>query len=325
MTSNPLFIIVALSSVILAPMSQFGCVVAFFCTARGSFLHMPKSSSFVRSLKAPPLAVRMTLLSPPSGTPCRHWKIALCSLSAGSMLTPCFSTSGSITGPPLISVSLLASAMSLPSLIASMVGSRPAAPTIPVTTVSAPAAVAAATVPSSPNSICSGRGAPAATRRSLSSTAAASVAIDAIVGRYAAHCSAMRAALVPADSASISKFCGHAETMSRVCVPIDPVHPRRDSRFLKVAPSSVLSRVSFWDDSEFTGAAGRFSQPSPVPAEPETRPEAKSGGGEVEALRDGRNVWRGGKTKAEAPTAEEATRPIVPAAILILITNQFSS
>ena len=36
LTSSPLFIIVALSRVILAPMSQFGCVVAFAWTALGS-------------------------------------------------------------------------------------------------------------------------------------------------------------------------------------------------------------------------------------------------------------------------------------------------
>ena len=45
-----------------------------------------------------------------------------------------FSRSGRMTGPPAMRVSLLASAMRLPSLMASMVGSRPAQPTIPVTT-----------------------------------------------------------------------------------------------------------------------------------------------------------------------------------------------
>ena len=37
-----------------------------------------------------PEAVRMILLSAPGGKPCRDWKMALCSESAGSMLTYCY-------------------------------------------------------------------------------------------------------------------------------------------------------------------------------------------------------------------------------------------
>ena len=69
LTSNPLFVIVALSSVIFAPMSQLGCVVAFACTALLSASHIRNNSSFVKSLNAPPDAVRIILLRPPGGTP----------------------------------------------------------------------------------------------------------------------------------------------------------------------------------------------------------------------------------------------------------------
>mmetsp|Transcript_46879 Transcript_46879/g.135082 ORF Transcript_46879/g.135082 Transcript_46879/m.135082 type:complete len:217 (-) Transcript_46879:324-974(-) len=216
MTSRPLFIIVALSRVIFAPMSQLGCVVALACTARGSSSHILNSSSLVKSRKAPPDAVRITLRRPPSGTPWRHWKMALCSLSAGSMLMPCSLTRGLITGPPLIKVSLFAKAISFFNLIASIVGFRPAAPTIPVTTVSALSMVEAARIPSSPNKISGIFLHPAASKRSFSSSAALAVPMLAIFGLYLRTCSAINSALFPADKASTTKFSGQASTMSRV-------------------------------------------------------------------------------------------------------------
>jgi len=89
-----LFIIVALSTVIFAPMSQFGCVVAFLRTTSGSSLAIRRSVAASKSRNAPPLAVRMTLRIAPGGTPCRHWKMAECSESAGVMVAPYFSRRG---------------------------------------------------------------------------------------------------------------------------------------------------------------------------------------------------------------------------------------
>mmetsp|Transcript_20478 Transcript_20478/g.50900 ORF Transcript_20478/g.50900 Transcript_20478/m.50900 type:complete len:314 (+) Transcript_20478:768-1709(+) len=269
MTSNPLFIIVALSRVILAPMSQLGWVVALACTARGSSWHILKSSSLDKSRKAPPEAVRMTRRKPPSGTPCRHWKMALCSLSAGSMLMPCSLTRGLMTGPPLMSVSLFARAMSFFNLIASMVGWSPAAPTIPVTTVSAESIVEHARIPSSPCMIVGMLDIPADSRFDLSSAAASAVAIETTFGVYFRTCSVMSFELVPAERASTTKLSGQASTISRVWVPIDPVDPRRESRFWKVAPSNDFESVSFRDSALFTGAEGSI-HPSPVPALPDT-------------------------------------------------------
>jgi hypothetical protein len=60
-----------------------------------------------------------------------HWKMALCSESAGRMLTPYLAASGSTYGPPAISVSLFARQMSLPCSIAATVGCSPAQPTMP--------------------------------------------------------------------------------------------------------------------------------------------------------------------------------------------------
>mmetsp|Transcript_10531 Transcript_10531/g.22199 ORF Transcript_10531/g.22199 Transcript_10531/m.22199 type:complete len:305 (+) Transcript_10531:293-1207(+) len=261
---------VALSRVILAPMSQLGWVVALACTARGSSRHILKSSSLVKSRKAPPEAVKMTRRRPPSGTPWRHWKMALCSLSAGRRLMPCSLTRGLMTGPPLMSVSLLARAMSFFNLMASMVGWSPAAPTIPVTTVSAESIVAAARMPSSPCMMLGILAMPASSRLDLSSCAAFSVAIETTLGLYFKTCSVMSFELVPADKASTTKLSGQASTMSRVCVPMDPVDPRRESRFWKVAPSKDFSSVSLREASLLTGAEGSI-HPSPVPALPDTR------------------------------------------------------
>lgn len=73
----------------------------------------------------------------------RHWKIAECSESAGMTLTPYFFNRGTIAGPPEMRVSLLAKAMVFFFLMASTVGSKPAQPTMPVTTTSAFFSVAA--------------------------------------------------------------------------------------------------------------------------------------------------------------------------------------
>ena len=87
---------------------------------------------------------------PFGGTPCKAWKMALCSLSAGVMAVPCFFSNGRMAGPPAIRVSLFARAMSLPASMAATVGGSPAVPTTPVTTTSAPCAVAQAVAASAP-------------------------------------------------------------------------------------------------------------------------------------------------------------------------------
>ena len=83
-SSRPLFIRVAESMVIFAPMFQLGCF-------RASALVLPRSSSVFVPKKGPPdavsrILVRLLALS----LSCKHWKMAECSLSTGSSLTPCF-------------------------------------------------------------------------------------------------------------------------------------------------------------------------------------------------------------------------------------------
>ena len=90
---------------------------------------------------------------------------------------------------------------------------------------------------------------------------------DATFGEYFITCSAINCALFPALNASTIKFCGHASTMSSVCVPILPVEPKMDIRFWNVEPLKHSSSVFCSDAAELTGEDGSI-HPSPVPNDP---------------------------------------------------------
>ncbi len=135
MTSKPLFMRVAESMVIFPPMFQVGW-------ARASSTVTRSSSSLVLSRKGPPEAVRITLCKSRSPTPCRHWKMALCSLSTGRSRTLCSLTASITTLPAATSVSLFAKATSFPALMAAKVGRMPAAPTTAFNTRSTPSIAA---------------------------------------------------------------------------------------------------------------------------------------------------------------------------------------
>mmetsp|Transcript_2138 Transcript_2138/g.4924 ORF Transcript_2138/g.4924 Transcript_2138/m.4924 type:complete len:278 (-) Transcript_2138:96-929(-) len=235
---------VALSTVIFAPMSQFGWVVAFLRMNSGSSLHRRRSSSAERSRNAPPLAVRMMRLRPPGGTPWRDWKIAECSESAGVILTPNSLSSGRITGPPLMRVSLFASAMSFPALIASTVGRRPAQPTMPVTTTSASPYLATSAMPDSPNTN-SGIFPLYPDIASFSSFSVSSFFTETILGLNFLICSERRPTLVPAAKPSIENVSGRYSTMSSVCVPIEPVDPSRLIFLWNLSPEIARSTMSW--------------------------------------------------------------------------------
>mmetsp|Transcript_55482 Transcript_55482/g.131754 ORF Transcript_55482/g.131754 Transcript_55482/m.131754 type:complete len:202 (+) Transcript_55482:590-1195(+) len=198
---------VAESTVILAPMSQLGCVEAFFLTHSGSSRQRRRSSCGSMSRNAPPDAVRMTRLRPPGGTPCSDWKMAECSESAGVILTPYFLRSGRMTGPPEMSVSLFASAISLPASIAATVGSSPAHPTMPVTTTSESPYLATSISPCSPQT-SSGIFPPHPESASRSSSSALGVPTETILGLYLRICSLSSFTLFPAASPSTSKRSG---------------------------------------------------------------------------------------------------------------------
>ena len=164
-SSRPLFIRVAESMVIFAPMFQLGCL-------RASALVLPRSSSVFIPKKGPPDAVSRILVRLGAlSLSCRHWKMAECSLSTGSSFTPCFATACVTRWPPVTRLSLLARARSCPLSIAHRLAPRPAMPTTLFSTTSVPSSAASCLSPSGPTS---NRGASARPESSASSLRAAS-------------------------------------------------------------------------------------------------------------------------------------------------------
>ena len=152
MTSRPLFIRVAESIVILAPMFQLGCLRAILGV-------MAERSSLVLPKKGPPEAVNSILFRWQCRYPSRHWKIAECSESTGRILTP-FSAARAITSsPPATSVSLLARARVMPASMAARVGRRPIIPMTELRTMSAPLSPASSQRPERPVVTLTGRSA----------------------------------------------------------------------------------------------------------------------------------------------------------------------
>ncbi len=188
----------------------------------------PSRSRGSRWRKGPPEAVRTILRTLSSSAPSRHWKTALCSLSTG-INSPPFSSSACMTsGPPITSDSLFASASRFPTFNASNVGSRPAAPTSALTTISTSGCVAAASTASQP----------AAKRVPGDGTARENSpsARTANSGRCSRTCSSSASALRWAVSATTRKRSGNALMTSSVVLPIDPVEPRTATPRASITP-----------------------------------------------------------------------------------------
>ena len=97
-------------------MRQVGCRSA-------SSAVTPSSSDARRPRNGPPEAVRMSRRISDASRPCRHWWMALCSLSTGRIVTP-RRRAASVTIPPAItSTSLFASAIVFPCSIAARTAS----------------------------------------------------------------------------------------------------------------------------------------------------------------------------------------------------------
>ena len=94
----------------------------------------------------------MSLSTVPGRSAASSWCSAECSESTGMIAAPVASESCVTNSPPTTSDSLLASARSMPSPSAATVGTRPAEPTIPLSTRSQPASVMRETIPSGPAS-----------------------------------------------------------------------------------------------------------------------------------------------------------------------------
>src|SRR3954452_16342730 len=119
MTSRPLFIMVAESMEILAPMLQFGCASACAGVARAI-------CSRDQFRNGPPEAVRIRRAICWALDGEKTWKIAECSESTGITAPPASFAVLSRIGPAQIKLSLLASATTAPARAAASVGARPA-------------------------------------------------------------------------------------------------------------------------------------------------------------------------------------------------------
>src|SRR5712692_5898909 len=191
MTSSPLFMRVAESTVTFGPIDHRG-----WLRACSTVTWSRSSAGWAQN--GPPLAVMISRLTLSRCSPHRHCQIALCSESTGRMprLPAAF-----ITSPPAItSTSLVASATSFPALRAAIVGARARAPGMATTTRSHRGSVTMAMTRASKS------GSPACPR---------------------IRCSAVRLAVrLPSVSPNSFRRPGLRSMTSSVCRPIEPVAPR---------------------------------------------------------------------------------------------------
>ena len=111
--------------VMTRPIEEFGCASA--CSGVTA-----ASSARERPRNGPPLAVTTSRRTSSARPPRRHWAMAECSLSTGTI---CPAAASALTsGPPMMSDSLLARAKVVPARSAASVGSSPIAPVMPLTT-----------------------------------------------------------------------------------------------------------------------------------------------------------------------------------------------
>ena len=202
------------SIVIFGPMDHVGW-------ASASSTVTSASSARLLPRNGPPLAVRtMRRTSSGDAAALRHWWIALCSESTGTISAPGVRLATCTTGPAAINDSLLARASRRPACGADSVTGSPAKPTTPFTTTSATEETAARASGPATSSVPGGS-------RAASSRARVSSARATTGGRSSAACSARRSTDERAPRATTSYRPGSARTTSTACVPIDPVEPTR--------------------------------------------------------------------------------------------------
>ena len=196
------------------PISQVGWASASSTVTR---------SSSVRPRNGPPEAVSISLSTVAGPSARSSWKIAECSESTGRILVPVASASAVTSSPPTTRLSLLASASSIPSLSATIVGPRPAVPTIALRTRSGSEATIRSRTPWSPANTRT----PSSSERARSAASGSPIATIATAESRA--CAASRSQLPPAERPASSSDSEPATTSS-ACSPIDPVEPRIRTR-----------------------------------------------------------------------------------------------
>ena len=229
MTSRPLFISVAESTVILRPMRQVGW-------ARASAGRTSSRRSAGHSRNGPPEAVSTSRRTSADGRPWRHWWMALCSLSTGSTATPRRRAAAMTSPPAMTRTSLLARAIVFRASMAASTASSAVVPVVAHSTRSTAGWVATASSPSAPLAECS---TPARTDAGTAARTAArpsSAATENTRGRWRSTCSASRDVLAPAARPTTSIRSGCAAATASALTPMDPVDPRIAMRLTRAAP-----------------------------------------------------------------------------------------
>ena len=137
---------------------------------------------------------------------------------------PVASASCVTSSPPTTSDSLLASARSIPSPSVATVGTRPAEPTIPLSTSSQSPSVISRTSPSGPDS--TSPSVHASLARAAASGSDSAIRRTPCSRAWTSSCSHAPAAL----SADDLELAPALETTSRAWTPIEPVEPRMARR-----------------------------------------------------------------------------------------------
>ena len=224
MTSRPLFIRVAESTVILRPMRHVGC-------SRASAGRTPSRRSALHPRNGPPDAVSTSRRTSAAGRPWRHWWMALCSLSTGSTATPRRRAAAMTRPPAMTRTSLLARAMVFPASIAASTASRAVVPVVATSTRSTAGWVAAASSPSAPLAACSTPARTGPGSAAFTAASPASAAAEITRGRWRSTCSASRDVFAPAARATTSNRSGWAAATDSALTPMEPVDPSIAMRF----------------------------------------------------------------------------------------------
>src|SRR5579884_587830 len=219
MTSRPLFIMPAESTVFLIPMRHVGCASA------ASRLASSISAAVLRQ-NGPPDAVSTMKRTRRASSPAKHWKIAECSESTGSSFDPLRFAAATSSSPAATMSSLFATATSMPRSTAAKTASKATNPSVAAKTTSGSLSTATRNSPRAP-----------------------SCALETIRTSKRAACSRSLSTCFPAASATTSKRSPWRAITSSACVPMDPVDPSIATRLALI---SELTNCEQPDDVEHT-------------------------------------------------------------------------
>ena len=212
--------------VIFLPIDQVGCFKACATVTLAISL-----AGIWRN--GPPEAVRMIFRTSLPLAPCRHWKMALCSLSTGKTWRFFLLASPMTAEPAKTKISLLATAKSLPQRRAAKAGAKPAVPTMATSTISASVSSTILVRPSGPSNSRAPLG---RCRRVFSAALGSETASEETPNSLA--CSRRRAVLFATPRPTSFILSGKAFATLQVLSPMEPLEPSRMTRFIPSPPGS---------------------------------------------------------------------------------------